>query len=162
MGGYGQRAQNNCGGKGHRRHGQAKCGLPFAGPPPPTGRMRSSLDRARVGSGFGFQVSSRPEERIEARGGIGIAALRCTLERRLGIGEVSARREDHPQTTSRGGMAARVRDLIRPFCAVQVTAFFEQRAEVEGAIRLATLVRAGVALLRRTPGLHALRGAPRD
>jgi hypothetical protein len=46
-------------------------------------------------------------------------------------------------------MAVGIGESICAFCPGQVTALLEQRAEVEGAVRLAALVRALVARLRR-------------
>jgi hypothetical protein len=81
---------------------------------------------------------------------VAIAALPGSLHRGLGIGELSARRENQPERTRSGGMAARVGELILPLAGCHVTLLFEQRAEVESAVGLAPLACAGVALLRRT------------
>jgi hypothetical protein len=95
----------------------------------------------------GVEVASCAKDCLESGCGIAIAALPGPPQRAFGIDELSASRQDQPETIRRGGMAARVGQLIRTFCASQVTPLFEHRTQVEGGVGVAALAGAGVALL---------------
>jgi hypothetical protein len=151
--GCGQADHRNPSGERHRGHRQAEpdATLPQArdagdrhairGQRPPG---RTTPTESAVG------IASYAKECLEAGCGIALAALPGPPQRAFGIDELSASRQDHPETSRRGGMAARVGQLIRTFCASQVTSLFEHRTQVEGGVGVAALAGARVALLGGT------------
>jgi hypothetical protein len=75
--------------------------------------------------------------------------VRASL-RRVGAVEVAAGREDGREPGRRASVAGRVRESVGALGAGQVPALLQQRAQVEGAVLIAALVRALVTGLRRS------------
>lgn len=137
-----------------RSDGRGRCGEDEGGASPPRPWARAAGIGAILGAppdgAFGILVILPSEKGLQARDSIEISAFLGALKRRGRVGDVPAGPEDDPEPAGRLSMAARVRELICPLRARQITLLLEQSAEVEGAVGVTALVRALVAGRRRS------------
>jgi hypothetical protein len=147
-------AQHHTGGEGHcrerdRRHAEDECGLPFPGSPV-TDSPTFGIVRRPNATAVGLRRASGLHEGLETARGSGIAVVPSALERRLGTVKVSASDEDDSEAARRRRVSDRLGEGKGPFCAGKIPAVLEDRAKIECAVCVATLVRALVARRGRT------------